>query len=282
MTHSRHHLLLFFFILLGVSLFGCRTKHHVVHSTTPVEEKTEEALFRDILAESFSFQTFSARLNLSLTSGTRSMSSRANIRIMKDEALQVSVQPLFGVEMFRLYMDPDSVVVLDRMNKRYVKESITALKEHYPVGFDFYTLQSIFTNAVFVSGKEEPEPSDFQKFAYTRTSDRNYYLATEDPESGIEYSFTVNGDDRVTFTHLMQPKENYSLQWSYGNFVVLDQATFPHKMNASIASASRRINTEFVFSDVVLDEPLQLTLQIPESYTRSSISEVLKQIAPKQ
>lgn len=269
-------------ILLGITLAGCRSKQRVIYSTTPVTEKSERALFTDILSENFTYNTFSARLNMSLTSGTRSLSSRANIRIVKDNALQISVQPLFGVEMFRLYVDPDSVVVLDRMNKRYVKESIDSLKERYPIGFDFYTLQSIFTNSVFVSGKKEPDPGDFRKFAYVRSSDLNYYLTTEDPKSGIEYSFTVNGDDRVTFTHLMQPTGKNSLQWSYGNFMMLDQGTFPHRMNASIASPSRRINTELVFSDVTINEPLQLNLQIPDSYSRSTVDEVLKIIAPGQ
>lgn len=282
MNKSRIIYLFFSIVIFGITFSGCRSKHRIVHSTAHVADKSEEVLFRDILAESFSFSTFSARLNISLISGTRSMSSRANIRILKDSALQVSVQPLFGVEMFRLYIDPDSAVVLDRMNKRYVKESINSLKEHYPVGFDFYTLQSIFTNSIFVSGKKIPAPSDYRQFAFTRSSDRNYYLITEDPESGIEYSFTVNGDDRVTFTHLMQPEEKHSFQWGYSNFVVLDEGTFPVKMNASIASASRRVNTELIFSDIVIDEPLQLSQQIPASYTRTSMAEVMKIIAPSQ
>lgn len=282
MTISRINYLILFFILLGLTFSGCKSKQRIVYSSTPVEEKNHDALFRDILTESFSYNTFSARLNMSLTSGTRSLSSRANIRIVKDSALQVSIQPLFGVEMFRIYIDPDTMVFLDRMNKRYVKESIASLKEHYPVGFDYYTLQSVFTNALFVSGKESVEPTDYRKFSYTRTPNRNYYLTTEDMESGIEYSFTVDGDDRITFTHLMQPKEKYSLQWSYGNFAVLDQSTFPHKMNASIASANRKIHTELLFSDIVINEPIQLSMQVPNSYTETSISEIIKIIAPSQ
>ncbi len=282
MAISRISYRILFFILLGVIVTGCRSKQRVVYSTTPVEEKSNEVLFGDILAEGFPFHTFSARLNMSLSSGTRSLSSRANIRIVKDNALQLSVQPLFGVEMFRVYIDPDSVVVLDRMNKRYVKESIDSLKEYYPMGFDFYTVQAMFTNSLFVSGNKSVVPADYREFMYTRASDRNYYLVTEDPESGVEYSFTVNGDDRITFTHLLHPKEKYSLQWSYNNFVVLEAGAFPHKMNASIASPTRRVSTEFLFSDVVINEPMQLSLQVPGGYTRTSVPEIMKIIAPGQ
>jgi len=92
---------------------------------------------------------------VNLTNGSKSLSSKANIRIIKDNALQISVQPLFGVEMLRFYMNPDTVMVLDRMNKRYVVEPITSLKELYPVGFDFYTMQSAFTNALSYQEKND-------------------------------------------------------------------------------------------------------------------------------
>lgn len=261
---------------------GCKPKQRIVYSTSTVEDKTHDALFRDILAESFSYETFFARMTMNLTSGTRSLSSKASIRILKDRALQVSVQPLFGVEMFRLHVDPDTMVILDRMNKRYVKEAIVVLKEHYPVGFDYYTLQSFFTNALFVSGNGKVTPSDYRRFSYLRASDRNYYLSAEDPESGIEYSFTVDGDDRVTFTHLMQPQEKYSLQWSYSNFTLLNDGTFPHRMNAAISSANRKINTEFLFSGIVIDESMQLSMQVPDGYTRTSVQEIMKIIVQSQ
>jgi hypothetical protein len=241
-----------------------------------VEDKENNELFSDIIASEFSCTTFSAKLNMNLTSGTRSLSSRANIRIVKDNALQISLQPLFGVEMFRLYINPDTVVVLDRMNKRYVKEAISTLKEHYPVGFDFYTMQSVFMNSLFVSGKNSVELSDYRKFNYSRTAGQNYYIDAKDAESGIEYSFIVNGDDRVTFTHLMQPEKKQSLQWRYSNFAVLKDNTFPQKMNVTLSTSSREINMEMLFSDIVTDEPILLTLNVPDNYSRTSVSEILK------
>ncbi len=282
MTFSRINYLILFFILLGFVFTGCKAKHKVIHSTTPTTEKSNEVLFGDVLNENISYNTFSARLNVSLSSGTRSLSSRATIRIVKDNALQVSVQPLFGVEMFRLHVDPDSVVVLDRMNKRYMKESIATLKEFYPVGFDYYTLQSVFTNSLFVSNKKSVVRNDYRRFAYTRTTDKNYFLTTDDPESGIEYSFTVNGDDRIIFTHLAHPSNEYSLQWSYGDFILLEGGVFPHKMNTSIALSERRINTDFLFSDIVINEPMKLSMQVPDSYSRASIEQIMKIIAPSQ
>lgn len=276
MNPSRYNRFLFLLLFAAILLTACRSRQQYIYSTTPVEDKTHNELFRDIISSEFSFRTFTAKLNMSLTAGKKSLSSRANIRIVKDDALQISIQPLFGVEMFRILINPDTVIFLDRMNKRYVREPVAALKERYPVGFDFYTMQSVFTNALFVSGKEQPEFPDYRKFSYTRTPDQCYFMTSKDAESGIDYSFTVNGNDRITFTHLMQPQKKQSLQWGYHNFIVQNDLIFPSKMNVTLSSSSRKVNAELLFSDIVTNEPLQLTMNVPSGYTKTTVDEILK------
>ncbi|MDD3979275.1 MAG: DUF4292 domain-containing protein [Proteiniphilum sp.] len=280
--YTLYRLPVLFFLLVILLMAACKSRQQYIYSTAPVEDKTHNELFRDIIASEFSFQTFTAKLNMNLTSGKKSLSSRANIRIVKDNALQISIQPLFGVEMFRLFINPDTVVLLDRMNKRYVMEPIAQLKEHYPVGFDFYTMQSVFTNALFVSGKEQVEAADYRRFSYTRTSDQNYYLTAKDQTSGIDYAFTVNGDDRITFTHLLQPEKKQSLQWGYNNFALFNEISFPLKMQISLSSTSRKVDAELLFSDVVTDMPIELTMNVPKGYKKTSIDEVFKFLSSNQ
>lgn len=278
---SRYRNIFVICLLLTVTFTACKPKQKIVYSTSPVADKANNELFDDIISNEFHYRTFSAKLNLGMTSGTKSFSSKANIRIIKDEAIQISIQPLFGVEMLRLYMNPDTVFLLDRMNKRYVLESITTIKELYPVGFDYYTMQSLFTNALFVSGKEKIDMGDYRFFSYDRTSNQNYHIVAKDAESGIDYSFTVNGDDRITFTHLMQPEKKYYMEWGYHNFAVLDSAIFPHKMDVTLSSASRKIDAELVFSDVATNNPIELSLNVPQGYTKTSMDEILKILSPK-
>lgn len=276
MKRSTYRIFFLFFISTILLLTACKSRQQYIYSTTPVEDKEFNELFHDIIESEFSFQTFSAKLNMNLTSGTRSLSSKANIRIVKDNALQISIQPLFGVEMFRLYINPDTLIFLDRMNKRYVMEPIAELKTQYPVGFDFFTMQSVFTNALFISGKNGVEVDDYRKFNFTRTSDHNYYLTAKDKTSGIDYAFTVNGDDRITFTHLLQPNGSHSLQWGYNNFALLNEISFPHKMNISLSSNSKKVDAELLFSDVVTNLPFELTKSVPNGYSRTTIGEIMK------
>lgn len=280
--HNSIYIIVLFFCLLNVTLFtACKSKHKVIHSTTPIEEKANSDLFIDIISNGLNYTTFSSRLNLNITNGSKTLSSKATLRMVKDSSIQISVQPLFGVEMFRFYIDPYQVVLLDRMNKRYVEETISSLKEHYPVGFDFYTLQSMLTNTLFITDESRIEYTDFRTFKYTQTSDL-YSLTGKDPNSGIEYSFTVNGDDRITNTHLLHSQDQMSLNWTYDEFAQMTESIFPHRMMVSINTQNRKLDSELKFTGIEINEPFSISISIPNGYRKVAIADIIKIIAPDQ
>ena len=270
---KRYIYTILFIGILAISTTSCRSRQQIIRSDTHVVDKTPGELFYDIIANHFPYNTFSARLNLSLSSG---MSSRGNIRIIRDQALQVSVQmPLIGVvEVFRLYVDPHSVVIVDRMNRRYVHENIAALQEVFPAGFDFYTLQALFTNALFVSNRNHVERRDYRNFRISLTDDMQYFMTARDRRSGIEYSFIVNGYDRVTRANLVHGGS--SLVWNYEHFAMVGNHAFPHRMNVSVATEARNASAEITFSNIATNETFQLAPNIPNGFTRTSISEVMR------
>ena len=269
----------YYLVFLGIVLLGvvsCKSKRQVIRTTSPVEAKADSQLFSDMLAKEPSFATLSSRLNLSISTGTRSLSSKANLKIINNRILQISVQPLFGVEVLRFHIDRDSIIVLDRMNKRYVKESLKDIRKRYPAGFDYTTFQALFTNNLFVSGKPEVSQKDYNRFDYSSTLN-DYYLKATDQISGTEYVFTINADDRIRFSHLMDADNNYSVLWEYTDFTVTDaDKIFPYKMSVTAGSPKRKLDVAITFSNVVFDEPLELSVSVPDSYSRVALSEIIK------
>lgn len=270
-----------FLLLLFVGLYGCKSKERIVQADSELESKSSSVLFKDVLHKGVEFSTFSSKLNMTISTGTKTISSKGNLRIINNEAIQLSVQPLFGIEMFRLYVEPDYLIVLDRMNKRYVKESFEELEKKSPVGFNFYSLQSLFTNSLFIPEQSSVSANDFRKFKYSETQD-NYLLTASDKKSDIDYSFSINGNDQITLTQLMLPKKNYSLQWNYNQFSLMKNIFFPHEMKIIASTEKRKLNTSLSLSDVNLNTPMDLETSIPGSYTKIELSEVLKMFSDKK
>jgi len=274
------------FLCALLALFtGCRARQQVIRSDTHVADKTPSELFSDIIANHFQYNTFSARLNISLQSG---MSSRANIRIIRDEALRISVQPLLGIEMFRLYVSPEWVVMVDRMGRRYVQENIASLQEVFPAGFDFYTLQALFTNALFVPHRNYVVQRDYRHFHISLTYDMQYFMQAGDYRSGSRYSFLVNGDDRITIANLEH--RDIFLNWRYDNFAMVGNHAFPHRMNVELRTAEPTpihvsapphfnntvASAEITFSNIATNEAFEIYPVIPNGFSRMSLADAIR------
>ena len=268
-------------LVLFVGIYSCKPKERIVQAASELEDKTNSNLFEDILENEVRYSTFSSKLNMSFSTGRKVLNSRATLRIVRNEAIQLSIQPIFGIEMFRLYIQPDCIIILDRMNKRYVQETYDDLKKEYPIGFNFYTLQSLFTNALFIPEQSNVLIDDYRKFRYVQSSN-NYRLSGRDRISDIDYSFFVNGNDQITLTQMYMPAKKYSMEWSYDEFSLVEKLFFPLEMKVSASSEKINLNTSISLSSINFDESLTLDSSIPSSYTKVELKEVIKLLADKK
>lgn len=279
-----HHLLKYcasLLLLLFIGMYACKSKEKIIQADSALEHKANSKLFEDIMYKGLKFNTFSSKLSMTISTGTKTVSSKGNLRIINNEAILLSVQPLFGIEMFRLYVEPDHLIVLDRMNKRYVKETFDDLTEKNSIGFNFYSLQSLFTNNLFVPEQSSISTSDYRKFKYSETSEQ-YVLSASDKKSNIDYSFSINGNDQITLTQLALPKKNYSLHWNYSQFSLMRDLFFPHEMMVVASTQKNKLNASFSLSDINLETQMDLETTIPSSYTKMELSEVLKMFSDKK
>lgn len=269
-------------LLLIIILFNsCKTKERISQAESELTTKSQSELFKDVLNNELSYTTFSSKLNMTISTGTKTISSKGSLRIINNEAIQISVQPLFGIEMFRLYIEPKQLIVLDRMNKRYVEESLDTLSEENSFGFNFYTLQSLFTNNLFIPSKKDVTLEDYKTFKLSETKE-SYQLKSRDKKSNVDYTFYINGNDQITDTKLNLPQKKYSLDWSYNDFLLIKNLFFPHEMKIVASTQKRSIDTSISMLDINLNNDISLDSSIPSNYTRVKLSDVLKLLSDKK
>ena len=86
------------------------------------------------------------------------------MKMVKDSAFQLSVQPFLGIEIFRIELSRDTIKVVDRMNKRYMIENYSNLQGQTPIEFNFYNLQALFTNHLFIPGEQGVSRKHYNRF----------------------------------------------------------------------------------------------------------------------
>lgn len=261
-------------------LSGCKSSKKV-GTVVSGGAKAHNEFFEAMEEHSFRFNTMTARLNAELKGTKNNMSSRVDLKMVKDSAFQLSVQPFLGIEVFRAEFTVDSIKVVDRMNKRYVAERYADLKGQTPIEFNFYNLQALFTNHIFLPGQQFIEPKQFKRFRLNQEGSTAEIRIKD--SLGLLYTFFADGEEKLLSTYITDPSEQYALQWDYADFRVTDGQPFPQLMDVNVlANGSSQGGIAFRFSRIQTNVPVNLEFSIPAKYKRITFAQILKSISNSQ
>ena len=130
----------FYLLLLVVMLAGCKSTKNIT-SSVPVAEPCY----------------LSSKLQLTIPSGSDgSITTGGTMKMKGGERVQLSIlMPILRTEIARLEITPHQVLLIDRMNKRYVRASRKELDDILPKDARFSKLEKLLLSASRPEGKAE-------------------------------------------------------------------------------------------------------------------------------
>jgi len=266
--------------LIGMIVFfsGCKT----TRSTTSVAlaKMGKEERIESIQQQTIPFNTLSSSLRFSIKQGTKKSATTANaqLRIIKDKILQLSLRiPFLGTEVAKIIVTPEQIIIIDRNNKRYVSESMQTFRQITSLDFDFYSLQALFTNQLFIAGKPFVSPKDYKTFHW---SENEFLVRLNNTDSqGIRYDFTSDYSNRIIQTEMYKNKKEVNLNWMYKDFgLTSTNRLFPMKMTMELTVPNDLITLNLTFNNIDIDTDFNLDTSIPDRYQRVEIQQLIELI----
>lgn len=153
------------FLLFFTIFAGCKTsKKIIVQEKNPVDS-TKQNQTVATSEDSFSIATqtllkvrsafpaytfFYAKVKLDYESVNDNLQATVYIRIQKDSTIWISVTGPLGIEGARALIRPDSLQVMNKIDKTILTRPVSYLQEKFHIPVDFYALQDlIIGNALF-------------------------------------------------------------------------------------------------------------------------------------
>lgn len=266
------------FLYLGFAgmllLSGCKSSQKI-GTVAAGGAKAHRDFFDSMKEQAFQFTTLSARMNAEIITADKSLSSRVDLKMVKDSAFQLSVVPMLGIEIYRIEFSRDSVKVMDRLNKSYVSEGYEGMKGKLPVDFNFYNLQSLFINRIFLPGEQEIAPQKYNRFKLSQEGTRA--VAETRDQLGLAYTFTADGEEKLLSLHVTDKEKKNNLYWDYKDFRLVEKQPFPMLMEIRVvANNDQAGKVTFSFGRVEPDVPVKLGFQIPSKYKQITFSHIVK------
>ena len=265
--------------VMGLLFVSCASKKSLTSGGADMDRFSETAYLKTVVENAPEFEEFSAKMRLALLSGDESFSVGGSIKMKRDEAIQLSLVAVGIVEAARIELTPKRLLVLDRIGRRYVEVEYDNLPFFKQSKVDFYTLQALFWNELFLPGVKHVEKGNIRNFDFT--CEEKYVTLTTEASKRLSYSFLTalaNGLLEESRIHVnLKEENNYQLNWTYGQFQALDGKQFPTRMNLALQGTVKPMKASFEFSRC--DTKAEYTpLTIPKRYKEVAVTDILKQL----
>jgi len=262
-----------FVIFSLILISGCKSKKTITTGGELIK-KTYKEVIADALKTEINFKTLTSKGNVELKSGSSSQKVPAVFKIVKDSILQVSLRiPIIGGEAMRMDMTPESIVIIDRLKKQYFSENFKDSEFLKKLDFNFYNLQALFTNKLFIPGKREISSSDYDNFMVTMAND--LYMLQTRGKAALSYNFAVDASDHIVSTLIYNEQQNLSLQWSYQDFIQDNGLTYPTTMLAKMEVAKKRADINISYNKLDIDKDFNVDTSIPSKYTKVGFKDLI-------
>lgn len=225
--------------------------------------------------------TARTRVQLNMGSESSSVSVNANMRIRRGELIRLSVAPVLGIEVARMDITPKGVLVIDRMNRRYVEIGFAEVADILKVEVDFNALQSLFLNEIFLPGRESLTVEDAVRFDLSE-QDGRAHLQVKDSRSQMKVSrysfFTSATDGRLEETVISLKDLPYALHCRYTDFTMVGSDVFPQSIELTPEGTQKKYSLGLKLSRIGTDSDWDAKSEVPAKYRKMTVQEVMQLI----
>ena len=268
-------------ILLALFVVSCSTTKNAKKADF-IEGLSEKEYWENVLSNcgGVEREALTAKMSLALDVSGKTTRVNGTMRIKKGEVIQLSIAPFLGIEVARAEISPFGVLVIDRMNKRYVRVSFTELQELTNAQLDFHTLQALFLNEIFLPGKKDLTSRDLLAFDIELVG-RDVRLDVRKTKR-FAYTFLMQGTEALLKESLVGLKDaNYALSWKYENFRSLGQKQFPNTMTLSFMGLKKPMNATFSLSRVSANSNWESYTKVSDKYEQVKLEDLIKRLLEK-
>ncbi len=203
------------------------------------------------------FKTMNARLKVDYESATNADNYIANISLVKDSSIYITIRGAMGVIGLKALITADSVFLIYplRKNKNIERKSLGYLQEVIKIPFTFSTLQDLLIgNPIFIEDA---------KIVSYKVNNNKLQVGML---SSIFKNLIVLNDDNSRILQLklddIDITQHRTCAISYSNHVPVNQYQFPLNREL-IISAQSRLEVRMEVKEFNFNEPLKYTFGIP-------------------
>ena len=208
------------------------------------------------------FKTFSAKIKLDVEdSKGKKPDLLANIRMIKDSVIWISISAsILNIEVFRVLITKDSVILLNKQEKEVQYRSINYLQEITDIPFDFKTLQNLIVGNPIFYNEDEITVRKFEEF-----------LLISAVSNEFKNLITISKKDNTLLHSKLDDlnlTRNRTADFTYDSYS--NNSGFPFSTYRQIvATEKNKLDVRMNFKQFEFNKELSVNFYIPKNYKKN-------------
>ena len=262
------------------------------NTEAPDEGAKAEAPEKSVLSDSIQRQAFllqvndnaqharfiTSKIKFSVEVGNQNMTLTGNLKMKRDDVIRLQLMAFGFVEAGRLEFTPDYVLIIDRINKQYLKVPYSHLDFMRNSNIDFYVIQALFWNELFQPGKSHLTDKDLKSYKTEQGADDDVIVALEDGKLSYRWmaDHLIAQVKMANILYNDRYRGNYQLNWDYTDFKKHDTKRFPMTHKVSFSTPQKEIKFEMMLNYLGNEDNWETRTTLSGKYRQVEVDEILR------
>jgi len=220
-----------------------------------------------------------------------------NLKMKRDDVIRLQLMAFGFVEAGRIELTKEYVLIMDRINKQYLKAPYISVDFLRNSGLNFNTLQALFWNELFrpnqVSAKSEaddkdkkdkkkkeetlPAKEDFGNYSILESGD-DMIISRE--EGKMDYSWLASKQTALIRMANVLYKDRFNgntqLNWDYNDFDLVGKTLFPKKHSITLTTPKKEVKLGMTLNYIGNESEWETRTEISNKYREVTVDEILR------
>jgi hypothetical protein len=266
-------------LVLPLMLAACGTKKKAVQdSKTSVPTTMKAQQFLQKVNDNAQYAKFiTSKVKFSVEVGNQQLTLTGNLKMKRDDVIRLQLMAFGFVEAGRLEFTKDYVLIMDRINKQFIKANYNQLDFMRNSGLNFFSLQSLFWNELFQPGKSKVTDELLNNYqtdligedaVISMENGKLSYRWLADKEGALIKMANIMYEDKI--------RGDYQLNWDYEDFRANGKRFFPFTHNILFNTPSKSVKMGMTLNYLGNDEEWETRTEISGKYREVSVDDILR------
>ena len=219
-----------------------------------------------------------SKIRFSVEVGNRQMTLTGNLKMKRDDVIRLQLMAFGFVEAGRLEFTPDYLLIIDRINKQYLRVPYEQLEFLRVNDINFYTLQALFWNELYQPGNSNNSRTQIRGIT-AEYSDGDDVILSSDHDKLTYRWLTEAKTARIKMANIRYSDYyagSYQLNWDYDDFKLNERKYFPTKHMVTFTAPETTVKIEMKLNHMGKEENWETRTTLSGKYRQMPVDEILR------